>query len=50
MEKKKKLSDFPHVELEKCSPWYPQEMKRLGYLTGPPVCPADLLSRLFRGG
>ena len=22
---------FPHVELEKYSPWYPQEMKRLGY-------------------
>ena len=26
-----KLSDCPHVELEKYSPWYPQKMKRLGY-------------------
>ena len=26
-----KFSDFPNVELEKYSPWYPQEMKRLGY-------------------
>ena len=24
------FSDLPHVELEKYSPWYPQEMKRLG--------------------
>ena len=24
------FSDFPHVELEKYYPWYPQEMKPLG--------------------
>ena len=29
------FSDFPHVELEKNSPWCPQERKRL-ILTGPP--------------
>ena len=28
---KKTFSDFPHVELEKYSPRYPQEMKPLGY-------------------
>ena len=39
-----------YVELEKCSPRYTQEMKRREELVGPPVYPADLLSRRFRGG
>ena len=44
------FSEFPHVELEKYSPWYPQEMKRLGYSQRSAVYPADLLSRRFRAG
>ena len=36
-------------ELETYPPRYTQEMKRLGQLTGPPVYPADLVSRRFRG-
>ena len=44
------FSDFPHVELEKYSPWHPQEMKLLAYIDrSAPVYPADLLSRRFRG-
>ena len=38
-----------HVELEKYSPRYAQEMKRLGYSQRSAVYPADLLSRRFRG-
>ena len=45
-----KLSDFPHVELNKYSPWYPQEMKRLRYGQRSAAYPADLLVRRFRGG
>ena len=44
------FSDFPHVELEKYSPRYPQEMKRLGCIDRSAVYPADLLSRRFRRG
>ena len=45
-----KVFRFSHVELEKYPPWYPQEMKRLGYWQRSAVYPADLLSRRFRGG
>ena len=43
------FSDFPHVELEKHSPVTPGN-ETASILKGPPVYPADLLSRRFRGG
>ena len=39
------FSDFPHVKHEKNS-----GNETAGMLKGPPVYPADLLSRRFRGG
>ena len=44
------FSDFPRVELEKipCPVYTGNETAWI--LTGPPVYPADLLSRRFRGG
>ena len=45
-----KFSDFPNVELDKYSPWYTQEMKRLGYIDrSARISGRRAISRRFRG-
>ena len=46
------FKDFPHVELDKYSPWYTQGVKRLGYIDRSarvPAIPSFQRGRVLQG-